>query len=217
MQYDNYNIDIAGARDQVWTAKCDLSAWPGALLTFDVAYADYNATYSDSLEVLISDDCGLTFTSVYRKGGQVLATAPTLTAQMFIPSATDWRKDSVDISAFTGQSEVILAFVNIGRFGQALYIDNIAIDTLLGTSIVRPAAEYSRIYPNPFGDLLRIEVPAGEQYRLQLTDALGQDVLDERLTSTVSLETSAFPSGAYFYRLTDAEGRMTSGKLVKNR
>ncbi|MFM2207976.1 MAG: hypothetical protein RL213_1951 [Bacteroidota bacterium] len=217
MQYDNFNIDIAGARDQVWTSKCDLSAWPGALLTFDVAYADYNATYSDSLEVFVSDDCGLTFTSVYRKGGQDLATAPTLTAQMFIPAATDWRKDSVDISAFTGQSEVILAFVNIGRFGQALYIDNIAIDTLLGTSIGRPAAELSRVYPNPFTDLLRVEVPAGEEYRLQLTDALGRDVLDERLTSTVSLETSSFPSGAYFYRLTDPKGRMTSGKLVKNR
>ena len=32
MNYDNFNIDIAGAHDQIWTSKCDLTSFPGAQL-----------------------------------------------------------------------------------------------------------------------------------------------------------------------------------------
>lgn len=216
MHYDNFNIDAGGARDQIWTAKCDLSGWTGAQLGFDVAYADYSPAYSDSLEILVSTDCGLTFTSVYRKGGQTLATAPTLTSGIFIPGGADWRRDSVDISAFTGNTEVIIAFVNIGHYGQALYIDNIGIDTLLSTSVPAAAMREASIYPNPFRDALQVEVTGSASFRFELLDAWGRIQFTSVLKGRVPVETSSLPGGVYWYRISDGQQILRTGKLVKN-
>src|SRR3954471_10874216 len=52
--FDNYNLDVAGARDEMWAPRMNCSAFSTLTMTFDVAYARYDATYSDSLEVLVS-------------------------------------------------------------------------------------------------------------------------------------------------------------------
>ena len=128
MFFDNYNDNSAGARDEMQTPKYNFSGFSSASLTFDVAYGVYDATYSDSLAVLVSTDCGVTFTQVYLKGGSTLASATgTFTASIFAPTATQWRNETVSLNAFVGQPNVMVVFQNRGRWGQALYVDNINI------------------------------------------------------------------------------------------
>ncbi len=43
---------------------------------FDITYAQRNSTTNDQLEVEVSSDCGVTWTSVYNKSGATLATVP---------------------------------------------------------------------------------------------------------------------------------------------
>jgi len=69
-----------------------------ATLSFDVAYARYSQTFSDSVAVFSQTSCNGPLTLIYLKGGTDLATAGDNT-NAFIPSATEWRKDSVDITA----------------------------------------------------------------------------------------------------------------------
>lgn len=125
--YDNYNLDAAPDRDEMRTPKYNFSAIGSARLRFDVAYKQYNNQYSDTLEVRLSTNCGLSWTSIYSKGGSVLSTSPgTLQANIFSPTAAQWRKDTIDVSALTaGQGNVMFSFVNRGHYGQALYLDNI--------------------------------------------------------------------------------------------
>jgi len=126
--FDNYNLNARGIREGLWTGKYDFSTVTSATLQFDVAYARYDATYSDTLEVLVSTDCGLTWTSVYIKGGTTLATAPDYTANIFTPTSSQWRKENVVITSQTaGQGNVMFNFVNRGHWGQAIYLDNINI------------------------------------------------------------------------------------------
>jgi len=127
MYYDNYNLDASGTRDEMRTPKFDFSTYTQAKLFFDVAYAQWNSTYSDSLAVLVSTDCGLTFTQLYVKGGLTLATAPIDSAAVFSPSATQWRTDTVLLNAYAGMGNVMISFQNRGHFGQAIYVDNINI------------------------------------------------------------------------------------------
>jgi PKD repeat protein len=128
MFFDNYNDNSSGARDEMQTPKYDFTGFSSASLTFDVAYGVYDATYSDTLAVLVSTDCGVTFTQVYSKGGSTLATATgAFTAAIFSPTATQWRSETVNLNAFVGQSNVMVVFQNRGRWGQALYVDNINI------------------------------------------------------------------------------------------
>jgi PKD repeat protein/photosystem II stability/assembly factor-like uncharacterized protein len=132
--FDNYQLDASGTRDEMWTPKYDFGSLTSATLTFDVSYARYDATYSDTLAVLISTDCGLTWTQIYMKGGTVLATAPDLTTAAFVPTATQWRTETVSLTPYVGQANVMVKFQNRGRWGQMLYIDNINITGVAGAA-----------------------------------------------------------------------------------
>lgn len=126
--FDNYTSNVNGIRDGLWTSKYDFSAVTSATIQFDVAYARYDATYSDTLEVLVSTDCGLTWTSAYLKGGTTLATAPDYTANIFTPTSAQWRTESVVITPqVAGQGNIMFNFANHGHWGQAIYLDNINI------------------------------------------------------------------------------------------
>jgi len=140
--YDNYNLDAVGERDELRTPKYVFTSVATATLGFDVAYKQYNNQYSDTLEVRLSTNCGTSWTSIYSKGGSVLSTsAGTLTASTFTPSAAAWRTETVNISALTtGQSNVMISFVNRGHYGQALYLDNVNIAT---TAITSPTANFN--------------------------------------------------------------------------
>jgi PKD repeat protein len=126
-RFDNYNNDAAGSRDEMWAPRQTFASLSACTLTFDVAYARYNATYSDTMSVWISTNCGSTWTQIWNKGGTTLATAPDQTATAFVPNSTQWRNESVPLTAYLGQSSVLIKFVNHGRYGQCLYLDNVNI------------------------------------------------------------------------------------------
>jgi subtilisin family serine protease len=126
VMFDNSAFVVSGDRDEIRSPRFDLTNILQARLRFDVAYARYNATFSDSLEIKISTNCGLTWTSIYLKGGTNLSTSPDFQNGTFFPNASQWRKDSIDISTIaSGQGNVMFSFINRGHFGQALYLDNI--------------------------------------------------------------------------------------------
>lgn len=125
MYFDNYSVDAGGAYDEFRSINIDMSSLSGGTLTFDVAYQPYSTTsYLDSLQVLVSTNCGASFNSVYIKSGATLATVAGTNTSAFVPTATQWRTESISMNAFAGQN-VLLAFRNIGHYGNNLYIDNI--------------------------------------------------------------------------------------------
>ncbi|MBK7433721.1 MAG: PKD domain-containing protein [Chitinophagaceae bacterium] len=124
--FDNYNNDTEGKKDQIRLPVLDLSQFSTARLTFDVAYAPYSLnSYLDSLLIGVSTDCGATFTYLYAKYGASLATAPVNTGTTFIPTAGQWRTDTVYLTNFLNSNNVLVAVENRGRFGQQMFIDNI--------------------------------------------------------------------------------------------
>jgi PKD repeat protein len=127
LKYDNYNLNSANIRDEFRAPKFNFSGLASAKMYFDVAYARYDVTYSDTLAVLVSTDCGVTYTQAYLKGGTTLATAPDYSAAAFVPTAAQWRTDTVYLNSYAGQANVMVSFQNRGQYGQILYIDNVNI------------------------------------------------------------------------------------------
>lgn len=123
---DNYSYNAPGAQDMLSSYVVSYASGGSPLLTFDVSYARYSTTFFDGLRVDVSSDCGTTWTpSGYLKSDLVLATAGTVTG-VFTPTlASQWRKDSVDLSAWAGVN-VMVRFVNINGYGNNLYLDNIS-------------------------------------------------------------------------------------------
>ena len=125
--FDNFNIVANGERDEMRTPKYIFSSVAAARLRFDVAYARYNASFSDTLEVRLSTNCGATWTNIYTKGGtQLSSVVGDVAPNIFVPTSAQWRRDSIDVSLLTaGQSNVMFSFVNRGHYGQPIYLDNI--------------------------------------------------------------------------------------------
>jgi PKD repeat protein len=139
MMFDNFNINDA-TDDEVRILPVSTVGMVSAQLTFDVAYAPYDATNFDGLEVLVSTNCGVSYTSVYSKSATVLATAAATTSA-FTPTAAQWRNETVSLTPYIGQGSVIVAFRNLSGYGNRLFVDNINITGVTGTPA--PAASFT--------------------------------------------------------------------------
>ncbi len=132
IRMDNFSVNTNNTFDFAFAPRLDLSAQTNAQLTFDVAYARYNALNSDTISVFVSTDCGDNYTLVYRKGGTDLSTAPDDTTA-FTPTSTQWRNETVSLNAYAGNPNVLVLFYSEGNYGNNVYLDNINI-----TSVAAP-------------------------------------------------------------------------------
>jgi len=150
MVFLNFLKDDTGNQDEMRTPKLSFSNLSAAQMTFDVAYAAYNATYVDGLEVLISVDCGTTWTSLYNKTGSTVAAGnlPTAaaTTSAFTPTSAQWRTETINLNSYINNPSVQLAFRNLAGYGNNLYVDNINIT---GTAV--PTAPTASFTSTPSG------------------------------------------------------------------
>jgi hypothetical protein len=131
MKYDNYNgtagSNPGGTLDWFLLPTLDLSGQTNPQLTFDVAYAMYGASNSDSLIVAVATACSPNFQAVYLQGGSTLATRAGNVTAIFTPTSAEWANKSINLAAYAGQSHVSIAFINKSGYGNNMYIDNINV------------------------------------------------------------------------------------------
>ncbi len=123
--YDYQNI---GRTDDLRTPRINVIGQSAVNIRFDVAHRQYASPASfDRLQVLVSTDCGLTFTSVYDKSGSVLSTG-TPTNARFVPTLTEWRTESIAVPAtLLTAGNILVAFRTTNDWGNNIYIDNINV------------------------------------------------------------------------------------------
>lgn len=142
--FDNYSGDEKdnpyGTVDGLISNRINLATNQNAALTFDVAYARYDDQLIDSLVIFYSTDCGQNFKPFWVKGGKDLATAPD-TEENFIPTNTQWRKETVSLGFLNGNTSVYLAIVNKSGWGNTLYLDNVKISVPVVTQ--KPVAAFN--------------------------------------------------------------------------
>jgi photosystem II stability/assembly factor-like uncharacterized protein len=195
--FNNYDIDSQGSYDDlVFPIETSyLNTQP--YLFFDVAYARWGSGYSDSLQVVVSTDCFANEQIVYFKGGQNLATSPD-NQSFFIPSNDQWRKDSVDLSAFANQGNIQIAFRNIGDWGNCIYLDNINIGTM--AYVVELEPQKHSIFPNPICPEAILQVNGPEIHLARLIDQNGKEV--QRWSSHEELKIGTqVKAGSYLLQL----------------
>ncbi len=178
--FNNYDIDSQQSFDDL-VMPLDASVLDiQPYLFFDVAYARWGGGYSDTLAIMISTDCGLTFQQVYLKGGTDLATSPD-NQSAFIPTSAQWRTDSLDLSAFLGQTNLQVAFRNIGDWGNNLYLDNINLGSMANVqeSIENPLS----MYPNPVQSGACLTIQGEGIQKIKLISPEGKSIKADRFFS----------------------------------
>lgn len=218
MLFDNYTISSVGTAYNIETA-IDLTNANAAdcQLLFDVAYAKYAVNYADSLEVLVSTDCGNSWTSMYYKGGDDLATAPDETTAAFVPASDQWRQDTIDLSAYAGEANLAIRFSNINAYGQRVYIDNVNLSFTSNVSITENELPQLEVYPNPItpNGYLQIlnSAASSELMSISIYTNAGKLICTRKATDGISLAPFDLSPGAYIISIQNESG-ITQSKLI---
>ncbi len=206
-QFDNCSYNANGASDALVTQLYDISSLTSPLMTFDVSYREFSG-FTDALRIDVSADCGTTFlpTGYYKQSPQLTTVAGS--TGCFTPSlGSDWRKDSVDLSTFGG-GNIILRFVNIGGYGNLLFIDNVNVDNFMQVGISEHNAIPSiGVYPNPSKGIFNLDLKniQGTNVIVKVLDASGREVRKEQLKNSSHIQTTldlnSHPAGIYYLQV----------------
>ena len=145
----------AGQIDNFYLPKIDLSGAATARITFDRAYAQYQAE-NDKVEIQGSTDCGVTWSTYWSKSGTTLMTAPASTAS-FVPTAAQWVKDSTWIGA-AGNADVLLRLKATSAYGNNALFDNFNVEMVNAVGIDKFDEIQFGIYPNPAHSVANIDL-----------------------------------------------------------
>jgi hypothetical protein len=213
-----------GQTDYLRLPQVTLANADSAFLSFQVAAAIKTATgtlfnYWDTLQVLVSTDCGNSFTSLYKKWGGALATRNGLTTNEFIPTASEWRKDSVNLTPWINKGPVMIAFANSTGNENNVYLDDINLYTKSGNANLEKQGW--QITPNPTNGPLAIKfinAPANLK-AINLFNSTGQKVAEKRVEGNTpatlyQFNLSRYSSGVYVIKLVYSD-HTVSRKLIK--
>ena len=184
---NNNSNTINGSRQELLSPVIRVDKADSILVTFDLSHVSkdypFTSSPSDTLQVLLTLDCGKTFTSVYKKWGPQLNTLGvaypgnvTRDSMGFVPqSKSAWRKESINLtSAVANAATFQLIFRNINNNDNNLYIDNIAVKELILPDALKTAGY--RVYPNPTSGVFYVRhyLPPMNLEGIQVVNASGQ-------------------------------------------
>ncbi len=191
----------AGVINDLYIPALDLTAGVNHFMNFDHAYAQYDATYNDKLQVQVSNDCGTSWTTIFDKSGATLSTA-AITTSAFTPTATQWVTNSLDLSAFDGQSHILIRFHFVSDYGNNMFVDK--INTGVGFGINQINNNTISVYPNPTSDF--VNIVNANQANITVYDVYGKLISSDVVNSNnYSLNVSAFAAGNYVLKITNGE------------
>lgn len=224
VKMDNLNYDHVGESDDLRMPSINIpSGLDSAFLTFELAATTFTDTSRlnnnwDTLQVLISTDCGQTYTSLYKNWGKTLVTAPP-TQGDFIPYSTQWRKESVNLGNYIGKNDLIIAFRNTTGYENNIYLD----DVNLRKVIVNPNVKQQGfvLTPNPTnGSFTLLFYPAPASLKgIQVFNSIGQKIFETVFANgqgynNYTVDLTPFQKGVYIVNAI-FDDRILTKKIIK--
>ncbi|MCK6641244.1 MAG: T9SS type A sorting domain-containing protein [Bacteroidia bacterium] len=224
---DNFDYNANGQVDEMVLPALNLNSATNPVITFQLAYklfTDPNTSpnYSDTLKVLISTDCGVTWTTLFSKSGAALTTTtPNYGSGEFTPGSNDWRWEIIPLNQFQFSGGAIIKFRHTTDFENNLYIDDINIHE--ATDVEENTSLFDvDVYPNPASDNVNINVQVEKQHDLtiRLINPLGQIVSEEIFRNssggTFMLDVADEAPGVYFAEIIAGNRRVMRKIMIQH-
>ena len=156
----NFTYLQLGQKDYLRSPTVTIANSDSAFVSFHVAAATSTNPSSqnnvvDTLQVLISTDCGKTYTSVYKKWGADLVTRSGSVRNAFTPANSEWRREEINIGEFINQGEVLVAFQNTTGNSNNVFLDDITIRTVTVNPNLKEAGFL--VSPNPTDGAISVQ------------------------------------------------------------
>jgi hypothetical protein len=216
--FNDWNNPTYHRYDDLITPNFSYSGIDSIFLYFNLAAAIYSNAPGidiDTLSILVTRDCGNSFTTVYKKWGDSLQTlGPNATTNdEFFPTATQWRRDTVNLGKVLGINEpqFQVYFRISGNFENNIFIDDVSIISKEIPDAVKEKGYL--IYPTVFPERITVfhYKPPTALRSIAVYNTAGQMVWmgqynnDASNIITVNLQGQA--AGMYFVRMKYNDGR----------
>lgn len=229
MNFFNYAMP-PGRRDRMVSPALNFTGVDPVYMTFDHAYANKYSTVSDSLIVLISEDCGSNWVRVFAEGERdngKLATVPKQTTSFTPAVADDWCSNGwgskcavINLSAWANKPNIKIAFESFNRFGNNLYIDNINIAATPEVGMQLTENQIIKIFPNPTSGTVTVySGQKTEDLNFVLYNAQGLEVYSHHIESTQHLSENLnlgnLPKGVYLVKISGNSTQVQQKLILK--
>lgn len=233
MYINNYDYDLFDETDLMISPLIPVRGKDSVFATFEVAAATYSipnapGNPTDTLEVLITTDCGATYQTVYKKWGLNLVTTGNVAVDTpFVPGPGNWRKDSVFLGNYsTSNIEFIrVVFRNTTNYENNIYID----DVRFFAKEVNPNLRRKGVMatPNPFRDVFVLQhYPDPENIEfIRVFNSSGQVVWQKRIAlgqpgpvsgpNYIEIDLSGKQAGQYFVQIIYRSAPPKMIKIIK--
>jgi len=204
---DNFFVPRKALNSAAWAAGAmystagEMAQWYQALMSGQVLQAD---ALAEMTTFVGSGNYGLG-----------ISRANVLGRTVWQHGGTIWGGYNSFMLYDTGSGAVICVLIN-QLPGQALQVAVQLLSVLLNNPVSStedlPAAAASRLYPNPAGDIVTVEVPGRQLLRIQVFGADGQLLL---ASVEARFSVAALPPGVYFLQVQTTDGGGDWQVLVK--
>ncbi len=230
-----------GKIDELILKAMDFSSSATPFLYFDLAYTQYLNAFDptpapDKIDILVSSDCGVTWTNVYSKNQIQLQTVspaiqddPATTGANetndWIPTQnSDWRTEKIDLSIVKNQKNVLVKIKNTSGYGTRIWFDNLKIDNGPNLAVTKQKKvinlEGVQVYPNPFENIFYLLTPASvDDYTVTVHNAAGKMIYTETFKGENNMDKainlSGKAKGVYFLNVTSSGKKTYNQKIIK--
>ena len=206
-RYDFFNNKVIGDMDELFITPMNLSGTAAPVLSFDYAYAQRDANSNDKLEVMVSNNCGSSWTNVYSSSGYTLATALPM-PMAYLPDVNDisqWQTVTINLNGYNSAS-VLVKFVVTNDNGNNLYIDNVNLNQTQPVGLIKETklSNQVSIFPNPTSGnaTLKVFSLTSGKSKLILINTMGQIVSSKTIdlfsgNNNILIDTKEFSNGIY--------------------
>ena len=176
--------------------KIDFDGISHPILAYDWAYG-FVPGYDDALEISISMDCGMNYSTIYFAAGEELMTAEV--SDLFFPNHLQWKHNLIDLSDYV-HHEVWIKFKAISNYGNNLFIDNIVVENYTVNTNAPDNALQIPLKPNPASGYVHIETNL-DDCLIRIWDPLGHLWFSDPLSENNIIDITSLNPGIYFVQV----------------
>jgi hypothetical protein len=229
--FNDWNNPFFKRFDDLVSPAFSITGVDSLFLFFNLAAATFSNPRTldidiDTLSVLLTKDCGSSFTTVYKKWGeqlQTLGTPAVAQTREFLPTASQWRRDSVNIGSFIDTPDPFQLYFRVsGNSENNIFIDDVAIVPKNLPLILKERGFL--IFPTLFREgffIQHYKLPA-ELRAVQVFNSVGQLTWSKEYkgdaANIINVNLQNALAGVYFLRMIYTDGRQNiTQRIVKQR
>ena len=226
--FRNRNYTLTGRTDILTTPVLKFTSNDTTILRFDVSavafqYPGSTSIPLDTLEVQTTIDCGKTWTSSYKKWGDVLQTVNdpnfNYSDSFFTSRKSQWRTDSINLGTLLSSGGIARArWINKGFNGNNIFIDKVNLYSK--TLAAKLKNNGFMIVPNPVRNVFAIQhfLPPTNLRGIGFFNSAGQRLMyfnfNGNADSYIPIDISRFAAGVYTIKL-EYTNKTVAERIIK--